>query len=79
MKKLFLWILIFIQPLLIAIATGLFCRRLYMFITGIDGSGDGGNLIAYVFIWTTIIGLIPGIVLSIFIYKKHLSSKHFED
>ena len=72
MKKLVLWILIFIQPLLIAIDAGLS----YFLISG---STFEGEVTIAMFIFAAIICLIPGIVISIFIYKKHLSSKQFED
>ena len=77
MKKLFLWILIFIQPLLIAIAAGFFCAALFIYFDILID--DSGNTIPIFFFLGCIIGLIPGIVISIFIYKKHLSSKQFED
>ena len=70
MKKLFLWILIFIQPLLIAFAAGL---------SAILISGDQGEVAIALFLLVAIIGLIPGIFISILIYQKHLSSKQFED
>ena len=77
MKKLFLWILIFIQPLLIAFATGLFCVVLSIFF---DITTDGGeNAIPGYFFLGCIIGLIPGIFISVKIYQKHLSSKKSED
>ena len=72
MKKLFLWILIFIQPLLIAIAAGLSSLLIFR-------SEYQGEVAIAFFLLVAITALIPGIVISIFIYKKHLSSKQFED
>ena len=77
MKKLFLWILIIIQPFLIALATGFVCAKLLQYF---DDPGPRGGIVVLVFFqMTAIIGLIPGIFISVKIYKKHLSSKHFED
>jgi uncharacterized protein YneF (UPF0154 family) len=77
MKKLFLWILVFIQPLLIAIATGFACAILLKYFD--DPGPRGGIVVLAFFQMTAIIGLIPGIFISVKIYQKHLSSKKSED
>ncbi|MDG1454943.1 MAG: hypothetical protein P8R38_01930 [Planctomycetota bacterium] len=84
MKKFFLWLLIFIQPLLFSAASWGLTGLLYRWRNPPDGSGIGFlphdlNTIIILVFGSLLFGLVVGIRLSFLIYRRHLSTKHSAD
>ena len=82
MKKFFLWLLIFIQPLLFSVGCGGLALLLYLWINTPDGSDaryyDFSTPLISI-ICGLLLGFVMGIRLSFLIYRRHLSTKHSAD
>jgi len=82
LKKLLLWLLIFIQPLIFSVGCGGLALLLYLWINTPDGSDaryyDFSTPLISI-ICGLLFGLVVGIRLSILIYHRHLSTQRADD
>ena len=84
MKKLLLWLLIFIQPLIFSAACWGLTGLLYRWKNRRDGYGIGFlppdmYTIIFLVLGSLLFGLVVGIRLSILIYHRHLSTQRADD
>ena len=82
MKKLLLWLLIFIQPLIFSVGCGGLALLLYLWINTPDGSDaryyDFSTPLISI-ICCLLLGFVMGILLSILIYRRYLSTQRADD